>query len=94
VRDLCRQAFDQLYSPDFGLVPEERLRRGLPLVLTAFETTRLDDLDRLDRIVHDLLETSFAPFSSSQIHPTRLNRLAIILLAALEKCVHFIPFGS
>lgn len=82
-----RQEFGRLYSSDLGLDPQERLLRGIPLLLAAFEASRPDDLDMLDLVVHGLLESSFAPFSSGQIHPTRLNKLSRILLTALDRYV-------
>lgn len=83
--ELRRETFDQLYSPASGQVPELRLLGGLPLILAVFRASRSDDLDRLDLVVNDLLATSLSPFSSKNVHPTRLHKLAEVLLAALER---------
>jgi ubiquitin-protein ligase E3 C len=80
-----RGEFDDIYNVDAQMLPDDRLLRGLPLLLAIFKAHRADDRHRLDLVARDLLDTSFAVFSSGQIHETRLNKLSRILVTGLER---------
>ncbi|KAK3381627.1 hypothetical protein B0H63DRAFT_396945 [Podospora didyma] len=77
-----RQKLDQLYNT---LDPELRIAQALPLLLAVYDAARPDDRPRLLWVAEDLLKSEFDVFISQQIHCTRLNKLARILITTLER---------
>ncbi|KAK0628869.1 hypothetical protein B0T17DRAFT_523943 [Bombardia bombarda] len=83
----CRELFDQLYdtpAPDAAHV-EQRSVRAVPLVLAAYEPSRPEDQGRLARVAQDLLQTKFHAFASGAIEPSRMIKLARLLVATLDR---------
>ncbi|KAL1867159.1 hypothetical protein VTK73DRAFT_4292 [Phialemonium thermophilum] len=81
-----RKEFDELYGAEPLVGVEERLLKGLALVLAFFNACRSDDLARLDYVVSDLSQTS-SFWSPNQRDSWKLAKLALVLLEALEKNV-------
>ncbi|KAL0934308.1 iq and hect domain protein [Colletotrichum truncatum] len=84
LRDFRREAFDALYSSRSDLGTQQRLSTALPLLLTTFQSTHTDDLQRLILFSRELSTTSFECLASDRLPPSRLARFVRILVEALE----------
>lgn len=85
LRESRRQAVDRLYD---GAAPVDVVGRTVeatPLVLSLFQASSPDDHRRVGLLAGDLVETRFAAFESGTLEPTRLSKLADVLVAALER---------
>ncbi|KAF4818036.1 putative E3 ubiquitin protein ligase [Colletotrichum tropicale] len=84
LRDSRRESFDALYSTTSDLGTQQRLSMALPLLLTTFQPTRADDLQRLFRFSRELSATNLECLASDRPSPSRLARYVRILVEALE----------
>lgn len=84
LRDSRRDSFDALYSTTSDLGTQQRLSMALPLLLTTFQPTRADDLQRLFRFSRELSSTNLECLASDRLPPSRLARYVRILVEALE----------
>lgn len=85
IRESRRRAFDDVFEDSIGS-QRDRVDTALPLLLASFQSTNARDRQRLDRLANDIYpqEVERLVTSADQRTPYRLNRLATILVAALE----------
>ncbi|KAK3316370.1 hypothetical protein B0H66DRAFT_292930 [Apodospora peruviana] len=82
-RASCRHHLNLLYQTHTENT-EQRSIEALPLVLTSFEASRLEDHVWLAQVSQDLVQTKFRAFTSGAINPTRLGKLAHSIVMALK----------
>ena len=83
LRTARRHALDRLYGQGRPVDAEPRALEATPLVLAVYQTSNVQDQQRLCLLARDLLQTRFACFASGAIPTPRLGKLARIVVAAL-----------
>ncbi|OTB01915.1 hypothetical protein M426DRAFT_63280 [Hypoxylon sp. CI-4A] len=84
-KQTCRQQFDALYSPATELDSTTRVTRAIPLLLFLFNRLRQEDQQRLDYFAQDLISLGSAPSSLRLFSLNSWDRLAQLIVHALEK---------
>ncbi|KAF2971697.1 hypothetical protein GQX73_g1809 [Xylaria multiplex] len=89
LRDLRRQEYDALYRhPIFPENARQRIKQAFPVLLAILVPNRPDDQQRLDLFIADILSlspTPSSPIDFSIFNPIAWDRLARLLVRALEK---------
>ncbi|KAI0420784.1 hypothetical protein F5X98DRAFT_361511 [Xylaria grammica] len=89
LRDLRRRDYDVLYRhPILPGNTRQRIKEAFPLLLAILVPNRSDDQQRLDLFISDLLSlspSSYSPIDFSIFIPNAWDRLARLLVTALEK---------
>ncbi|RYP76986.1 hypothetical protein DL769_003521 [Monosporascus sp. CRB-8-3] len=85
VKQRCREDFDALFNQPVPHSPSSRVDLAFPLLLALFDPSRHDDQHRLDLLVQDLAGTGSVSTASKQTASTAWDRLAQLLVRALEK---------
>ncbi|GAB1315989.1 ubiquitin-protein ligase (E3) [Madurella fahalii] len=80
-----RRIVDRLYEGQVFVDVVQRTVEAIPLVLSVYQASNPDDNRRLSLLAHDLLKTRFTAFVSGAIEAPRLNKLAGVVVAALER---------
>jgi ubiquitin-protein ligase E3 C len=80
-----RNTVDFLYSGEGQADAEQRTVEAIPLVLSLYQITNPGDQQRLCLLARDLLQTKFACFASGAIELPRLEKLARIVVFALDR---------
>ncbi|KAL2147305.1 hypothetical protein VTI28DRAFT_10295 [Corynascus sepedonium] len=80
-----REVVDSLYRQDGQVDIERRIVKATPLVLSFYQVSNSEDQQRLCLLARDLLQTKFSSFATGAIELPRLNRLAQIVVSALER---------
>ncbi|KAL7622401.1 ubiquitin-protein ligase (E3) [Parahypoxylon ruwenzoriense] len=85
-KQICREEYDALYygAPDHD--PSRRITSAFPLLLALFDPTEPGDQRRLLLFVQDLASLGSTPTNFDLFEPTSWDRLARLLVEALEKC--------
>lgn len=85
VKQRRREDYDTLYSQLAPHSPLNRIHLAFPLMLALFDPSRQDDHRRLDLFVQDLVSSDSATSLSQQTTSTSWDRLAQLLVRAMEK---------
>lgn len=80
-----RRVIDQLYEGHGAVDIAQRTVQAIPLILSVYQPSNLDDNRRLSLLAQDLLQTRFAAFSSGAVALPRMGKLAAIVISALER---------
>lgn len=85
VKQRHREDYDALYDQSAPHNPPNRLHLAFPLILALFDSSRQDDHRRLELFVQDLESSGFALDIPQQTASTSWDRLARLLVRAMEK---------
>jgi ubiquitin-protein ligase E3 C len=80
-----RHIIDQIFGEGAPVDVERRTVEATPLVLGVYQASNPEDQHRLCLLARDLLQTKFACFESGAIALPRLEKLARIVVAALDR---------
>ncbi len=85
VKQRHREDYDALYIQSAPTSPRSRVYLVFPLLLALFDPSRQDDHHRLDLFVQDLTSSNFVSDVSQQPNSSVWDRLARLLVRAMEK---------
>ncbi|KXX75514.1 putative E3 ubiquitin-protein ligase HUL5 [Madurella mycetomatis] len=83
-----RRIIDRLYEEQVSMDVAQRTVEAIPLVLSVYQASHPDDIQRLSLLARDLLQTRFAAFVSGAIEAPRLSKLASIVVASLGRILY------
>ncbi|KAI1089849.1 hypothetical protein F5B19DRAFT_355885 [Rostrohypoxylon terebratum] len=84
-KQACREEYDALYNQSMDHNLSGRVMSALPLLLVLFNPAQIDDQQRLDLFVQDLVSLGSAPSNFDLFNLRSWDRLADLILRALEK---------
>ncbi|KAF6834154.1 E3 ubiquitin-protein ligase (HECT-domain-containing protein) [Colletotrichum plurivorum] len=84
LRESRRELFDAMYSPTSDLATQQRLPAALPLLLTIFQSSQVDDLRRLMLFSRELATSNLDCLAPERLPHSRLARFLRILVEALD----------
>ncbi|KAF6837702.1 E3 ubiquitin-protein ligase (HECT-domain-containing protein) [Colletotrichum musicola] len=84
LRESRRELFDAMYSPTSDLATQQRLPAALPLLLTIFQSSQVDDLRRLMLFSRELATSNLDCLAPERLPHSRLARFVRILVEALD----------
>ncbi|KAI1410473.1 hypothetical protein F5Y13DRAFT_74601 [Hypoxylon sp. FL1857] len=87
-KQTCREEYDALYSRPIDNGSSSRVISALRLLLMLFDPSQADDQRRLDLFIVDLGRLGPAPSNFDLFSPSSWDRLAQLIVGALERCVY------
>lgn len=87
-KHICREDFDALYSQPNTSCHSTRIANALPLLVVLFDPARTEDQQRLDLFIGNLTILGSNSSNFDVVTPESWDRLARLLVEALERYVH------
>ncbi|KAI0009202.1 hypothetical protein F4779DRAFT_617898 [Xylariaceae sp. FL0662B] len=84
-KEKCREEYDALYHQPASHEPSRRLPNALLLLLALFDPSQASDQQRLDLFAQELASLDSAPNNFDLFKPSSWDRLARLLVGALER---------